>query len=146
MIKMSTCTYLTKLELVEVFREALQKDVEILTEVKQKAAFESMLVSLHSKKLFLGRNAGLPQVEETSLKGKYDSEFPESAAKLWTRVEAVALESVDHFPPEDYPEFQNVENGKVDTEAVCSICQGSAFEAKHLFRDVYQNQTYQTRL
>ncbi|KAL1374315.1 hypothetical protein pipiens_018154 [Culex pipiens pipiens] len=27
-------------------------------------------------------------------------------------------------------------------QAVCSICQGCAYEAKHLFRDVYQNQTY----
>uniref|UniRef100_A0A1Q3EZF6 Putative zinc finger and scan domain-containing protein 12 n=1 Tax=Culex tarsalis TaxID=7177 RepID=A0A1Q3EZF6_CULTA len=150
MQRISTCTYLTKLELAEVCGEALRKNVESLSESKQKQAFESILKTLHWKKLFLGRNADYlrrtyNRLKKRYLKGKYDREFPESAAKLWSGMREGVSERGADFSYADSPGPHYVENAKmegIDAEMVCSICQGCAYEAKHLFRDIYQNQTY----
>ncbi|EDS27076.1 zinc finger and SCAN domain-containing protein 12 [Culex quinquefasciatus] len=142
------CRYLTKSELAELIREATEKDVEIQLDEKQKETFKAILNNMHSKKLFVGRNADdllrtYHRMKKRFLKGKHNREFPESAAKLWTRVEAVVPESVDpHFSAVAFPVHKNEDNVEIDAKAVCSLCQGCAYEFKHLFRDMYQNQTY----
>uniref|UniRef100_A0A8D8KY22 Myoneurin n=1 Tax=Culex pipiens TaxID=7175 RepID=A0A8D8KY22_CULPI len=156
----AACWYLTKPELVELLREAIEKDVENqLDKQQQEETFQVILNNMHSKKLFLGRNSNdlhrtYNRLKKRFLKGKHNREFPESATKLWTREEAIVPQPDDDFPaldspgPQgaiDSPEPQDVEDVKmeeIDTEVVCSICQGCAYETKHLFRDVYQNQTY----
>lgn len=157
----SACMYLTKPELATVINEAIEKNVENLTDEHQKEAFESILTTLHSKKYFLGKSAEDLFRNYRRLKkrfSKHPNEFPESASKLWSikRGEAfpdtVEDSQVSDFAAEDVPDVadspvpQEVEGVKaeeiIDTEIVCSICQAYAYESKHLFRDVYQNQTY----
>lgn len=155
----AACSYLTKPELAELLRDAIDKDVENQLDEQQEETFQVILNNMQSKKLFLGRNSNdlhrtYKRLKKRFLKGKHNREFPESAATLWSKAGSVVPEPVDDFsvvdspgPQEtnDSPESQDAEDVKVeetDTEVVCSICQACAYETKHLFRDVYQNQTY----
>uniref|UniRef100_A0A1Q3F039 C2H2-type domain-containing protein n=1 Tax=Culex tarsalis TaxID=7177 RepID=A0A1Q3F039_CULTA len=154
----ATAMHVTKPELIELIRETTEKNVEALSVAQRKETFQDIFNNMQTKKLFLGRNADFLErtynrLRKRYLKGKYDREFPESAALLWSRMREGVSESVDEFSTvdssgpqaNDSPEPQDLENVKteeIDPEIVCSICQGCAYEAKHLFRDVYQNQTY----
>lgn len=150
--KKASCTHLSKSELSEVIRFALEEDTESLPEKQKKAAFETILGKLNAINMFVGRKAGELQKAYIRMRGRFQrtnnaDEFPESASKLWGEASKVLPEVIEddgdfEAAPSPPDVKEDVEAEEIESENVCSICQAIAYEVKHLFRDIYQNQTY----
>ncbi|XP_055533581.1 uncharacterized protein LOC129723407 isoform X2 [Wyeomyia smithii] len=151
----------TRKEAKEIVRQALQRNLENLSENDQDNVFEQILSELKNKSLFLNRNVAVLKLAYLRLqnqfqKGKARYLLPESA-QLWplNKPEQIIIKTkISYSEDENEPLSKMSESSQrepspelletvVETKNECRICQGRLLEeCKDLIQDTYNSQTY----
>ncbi|XP_065077186.1 uncharacterized protein LOC135700584 [Ochlerotatus camptorhynchus] len=149
-------SFLSDLEIQELLKEAVKKNVESISQAKRKIIFYDILSTMHAKKLCRRKNAEQLLQDYLRLKKQFSTGIckylPVEATLLWTSdgTEEEPVEEVQEEPilqPVDEEPMLQISFAdctlKSEVADVCRICQAELFDQTYdLFLDVYKSQTY----